>query len=68
MSKDYSAEHIGIREGRRIHGRYKVTLADMESGARPLYQRGLFCSRQLQGHRKCCGYGAGSRSCSCFVI
>ncbi|RAU95720.1 FAD-dependent oxidoreductase [Paenibacillus sp. YN15] len=29
-----SAEHIGIREGRRIHGRYTVTLDDLQKGAR----------------------------------
>jgi hypothetical protein len=29
-----TAEHIGIREGRRLHGRYRVTVDDLERGAR----------------------------------
>jgi hypothetical protein len=29
-----SAEHIGIRDGRRIHGRYQVVVTDLISGAR----------------------------------
>ncbi|MDF2924907.1 MAG: tricarballylate dehydrogenase [Paenibacillaceae bacterium] len=29
-----SAEHIGVREGRRIHGLYQVTLDDMKAGVR----------------------------------
>ena len=29
-----TAEHIGVREGRRIHGRYSVTVDDLTSGAR----------------------------------
>lgn len=29
-----SAEHIGIREGRRLYGRYKVTIDDLMSGTR----------------------------------
>jgi hypothetical protein len=29
-----TAEHIGIREGRRLHGRYRVTENDIRSGAR----------------------------------
>jgi len=29
-----TAEHIGVREGRRIHGRYTVTTRDLEAGAR----------------------------------
>ncbi|MDF2723883.1 MAG: FAD-dependent oxidoreductase, partial [Paenibacillus sp.] len=29
-----SAEHIGVREGRRIHGRYQVTVEDIQAGAR----------------------------------
>ncbi len=29
-----TAEHIGMREGRRIHGRYTVTRGDLENGAR----------------------------------
>jgi hypothetical protein len=29
-----TAEHIGVREGRRIHGRYTVTVDDMVKGAR----------------------------------
>ena len=29
-----SAEHIGVREGRRVHGRYTVTEEDLVAGAR----------------------------------
>lgn len=29
-----TAEHIGIREGRRLHGRYRVTVDDLKRGAR----------------------------------
>jgi len=29
-----TAEQIGVREGRRIHGRYRVTVDDIKSGAR----------------------------------
>ena len=29
-----TAEHIGVREGRRIHGRYTVTAEDLVNGAR----------------------------------
>lgn len=29
-----TAEHIGIRDGRRIHGRYRLTVDDLKRGAR----------------------------------
>lgn len=29
-----TAEHIGIRDGRRIHGKYKVSIDDLQNGAR----------------------------------
>lgn len=29
-----TSEHIGVREGRRLHGRYQVTLDDLTRGAR----------------------------------
>lgn len=33
MQIAYSAEYIGVREGRRIHGRYKITKKDVLTGA-----------------------------------
>ncbi len=29
-----TAEHIGVRDGRRVHGRYRVTIDDIAKGAR----------------------------------
>ena len=29
-----TSEHIGVREGRRLHGRYQVTMDDLATGAR----------------------------------